>query len=71
MSLEDHTEEISNAIFEFSGEYAATSSLDKTVRLWDLRQGSCLRCFDDHSDEVLDISFNPTGTLLASASADG
>jgi dynein assembly factor with WDR repeat domains 1 len=30
-----------------------------------------LRCFDDHADEVLDIAFNPTGTLLASASADG
>jgi dynein assembly factor with WDR repeat domains 1 len=29
-----------------------------------------LRCFDDHADEVLDIAFNPTGTLLASASAD-
>lgn len=37
MSFEDHTEELSNAIFEFSGDYAATSSLDKTVRLWDLR----------------------------------
>lgn len=71
MTLEDHTEEISNSIFEFSGEYAATSSLDKTVRLWDLRQVNCLKCFDDHSDEVLDIAFNPTGTLLTSASADG
>lgn len=55
MTFSKHTEEISNAIFEFSGDYAATSSLDKTVRLWDIRKGNCIKCFDDHEDEVLDI----------------
>lgn len=27
-TLEEHTKELSNAVFEFSGEYVATSSLD-------------------------------------------
>ncbi len=68
-SYEDHTMELSNALFEFAGDYAATSSLDKTVKLWDLRKGLCLESFQ-HKDEVLDISFNYTGTLLGSVSAD-
>lgn len=30
-----------------------------------------METFEEHTDEVLDIAFNPTGTLLASVSADG
>ena len=47
--------ELSNSLFEFAGDYAATSSLDKTIKLWDLRKGACLKTFSDHKDEVLDI----------------
>ena len=32
--------------------------------------GKCLKVFTGHSDEVLDICFNSTGTKLATASAD-
>jgi dynein assembly factor with WDR repeat domains 1 len=32
--------------------------------------GKCLKVFSGHNDEVLDISFNSTGTKLATASAD-
>ena len=32
--------------------------------------GKPLISFDDHSDEVLDIAFNSTGTLMASVGAD-
>ncbi len=32
--------------------------------------GKCLKTFSGHNDEVLDISFNSTGTKLATASAD-
>lgn len=33
--------------------------------------GSEVKVFTGHSDEVLDLSFNTTGTKLASASSDG
>lgn len=32
--------------------------------------GKCLKVFEGHSDEVLDLAFNSTGTRLATASAD-
>lgn len=48
----------------------ATSSLDGTVILWDTKMGKPLVQFDEHADEVLDIAFNSTGTMLASVGAD-
>lgn len=32
--------------------------------------GKCLKIFEGHKDEVLDLAFNSTGTRLATASAD-
>lgn len=32
--------------------------------------GKCLKVFEGHNDEVLDLAFNSTGTRLATASAD-
>lgn len=48
----------------------ATSSIDSTARLWDLRAAKALHIIDGHSDEVLDICFNYTGKLLATVSND-
>lgn len=36
-----------------------------------MRQGSEVKVFTGHSDEVLDLCFNATGTKLVSSSADG
>lgn len=38
--------------------------------LWDTKIGKPVVSFDDHTDEVLDIAFNTTGTMLASVGAD-
>ncbi len=39
--------------------------------MWDIGSGKCIETFRGHVDEVLDISFNSTGTKLITASADG
>ena len=57
-------------MFEFTGEYCATGSIDGTCKLWDVRKGTCVQTFGGHDADVLDISFNSTGTKLATASAD-
>jgi dynein assembly factor with WDR repeat domains 1 len=48
-----------------------TSSIDRTCKLWDLRNTSkSLVTFLGHEDEILDVTFNLTGSKIASASTD-
>jgi len=48
-----------------------SGSIDQTCKLWDVRNGTCLKTFSGHEDEILDVAFNMTGTKLVTASADG
>lgn len=54
------------------GSQVITASIDRTCKLWDLRNTSkSMVTFIGHSDEILDVTFNLTGTKIASASSDG
>lgn len=69
--LSEHTQEISACQFNYSGTHIVTSSIDRTCKLWDLRNTSrSLHTFVGHTDEILDVTFNLTGTKIASASSD-
>lgn len=49
----------------------ATCSFDKTARLWNTSDGSCLRILDSSTQPLLSISFDPTGHYLATGGEDG
>lgn len=70
MKLVGHTAELSNCLWSFDHSIIATSSIDTTARLWDIRGVHSRHVIDGHCDEVLDISFNYTGKLLATSSND-
>ena len=42
----------------------ATASGDKTVRLWSLADGACLRTFEGHSASALRCCFLSAGTQV-------
>jgi periodic tryptophan protein 1 len=49
----------------------ASGSADKTVKLWDVTQGTNASTFSHHRDKVQSVAWNPKeGTLLATASYD-
>ena len=49
----------------------ATGSGDQTVRLWSLKDFSCVRVFEGHTGSVLRVRFLPSGAQLASSASDG
>ncbi|KAJ3305677.1 general transcription repressor [Blyttiomyces sp. JEL0837] len=48
----------------------ATGSLDRMVRIWDLRNGRLLERFEGHRDSVYSVAFSPDGRSLVSGSLD-
>jgi U3 small nucleolar RNA-associated protein 13 len=49
----------------------ATGSGDKTVKLWNLDDYSCLKTFEGHSNSVLRVDFLNAGMQLVSTASDG
>lgn len=55
------------------GELVAAGSLDKSVRVWDTRNGTLLERLDGaegHKDSVYSVAFAPNGRSLVSGSLD-
>lgn len=49
----------------------ATGSGDKTVKLWNLDDFSCLKTFEGHTNSVLRVDFINMGMQLVSSASDG
>lgn len=55
------------------GEYVSAGSLDKSVRVWDMRSGLLIDRLDGvegHKDSVYSVAFAPNGRSLVSGSLD-
>ena len=64
-----HPGAFSAAISDGNGR-VATGSEDGSVRIWAAREGALIRTLTDR-DNILAVSFNPAGNLIASANASG
>jgi len=52
------------------GRRAVSGSRDKTLRVWDLETGACLRTLEGHSDGVNSVSVSADGRRAVSGSRD-
>jgi len=57
--------------FSSDGQFLATASDDKAVRLWQVSDGRMLATLTGHADHVWQVAFSPDGRYLASSSVDG
>ncbi|CAO2657559.1 Nn.00g036850.m01.CDS01 [Neocucurbitaria sp. VM-36] len=70
ITLEGHSDSITAVTFSPDGQLVASSSTDKSVRVWELSTGICRSMLTGHTDSVEATAFSPDGLLLATASFD-
>jgi WD40 repeat protein len=59
-----------NSCVQNSKLLLASGSYDRTVRLWDINTGECLKILEEHTHRVWSVAFSPDGRVLASSSSD-
>lgn len=68
--FEGHTDKVESVALSGDGRCALSGSRDKTVRLWEISSGVCLRIFKGHSDQVHSVAISKDGSLALSGSSD-
>ncbi|MEE1202698.1 MAG: WD40 repeat domain-containing protein, partial [Bacteroidales bacterium] len=69
-TLKGHTYYVTSVAASPDGEYLASGSWDKTVKIWDAKSGGCIRILEGHSEKVFSALWSPDGKYLASGSYD-
>ncbi|KAG0047029.1 Target of rapamycin complex subunit lst8 [Gryganskiella cystojenkinii] len=57
ITLRGHTATVTKAAFSPNGQWIATSSSDRSVRLWEARTGALVSVMNGHSHEVENVAF--------------
>ncbi len=69
-TLAEHNDVVYDAAFSPDGQKLATASLDKTVKIWTLADGTAIQTLKGHSDFVYSVAFTHDGKRLLSSSKD-
>jgi len=56
--------------FSPNGLFLLSGSVDKTMKLWDVRTGQAIRSFKGHTNAVLSVAYSPDGCTALSGSRD-
>ncbi|VXD21906.1 WD-40 repeat protein [Planktothrix serta PCC 8927] len=64
-----HPSAVWSVVYSPNGQLIATASNDNKIRIWNIN-GTLKRTFDEHKDQINDLSFSPDGNILVSASND-
>ncbi|MGF2034259.1 MAG: WD40 repeat domain-containing protein [Nostoc sp. CmiVER01] len=68
--LTGHSDRVCSVASSPNGKIIASSSKDKTLKLWQVDTGNELCTFSGAEDAVYSVAFSPDGKTLASGSGD-
>nr|KAJ3421579.1 hypothetical protein HK105_003036 [Polyrhizophydium stewartii] len=69
-ALEGHTGAVHVAAFSRDGMYCLTGSADRSVRLWSLSTGRCIKTYSTHGKDVLGVALWQDNNRFASCGMD-
>ncbi|MEO0971189.1 MAG: hypothetical protein AAFX80_23470 [Cyanobacteria bacterium J06639_18] len=47
-----------------------SGSYDKTIKLWNIQTGECLKTLDEHTNKISSVAITPDNQILVSGSYD-
>ena len=65
--LTGHAQKITGIVFSPDNLLAVSGSYDKTICLWNLATGDCVKEYNNHSCEIFSIALSPDGRYLVSS----
>ncbi len=65
------SEYVYSVAFSHTGQYLASASSDRTIKIWDVKTGEELRSLSGHKQSINAVLFDNSDDMLASASSDG
>merc|ERR1711907_549069 len=69
-SLQGHSHFVEDVVLSSDGAFALSCSWDRTLRLWDLKNGVTSKAFVGHEKDVLSVAFSADNRQIVSASRD-
>ena len=70
-TFEGHSDSVSSVAWSPDGRQVASSSDDRTIKIWDPATGQCQGTLEGHGGPVSSVAWSPDGRKVASASGDG
>ena len=70
-TLTGHRSNVVAVAFHPFGEFFASGSHDTSLRVWDVRQRTCVHTYAGHSRAVTHLAFSPDGRWVVSGGLDG